>query len=139
MRTFGDVDQTDHPAPEQFKLQGLYAFDVRQPGTGGRGPVVHKKGERWEEVFTCLVDVPAGVLDDLIASTGGSQQGGITSWEKASIVRFVKGVVVPEDEARLDAILRDKARPVDLQKHLGPLAMHLAETLGGFPTTPPSS
>ncbi len=136
MRTFGSVEQPEAAAPEQFKLQGLYAFDVRdRPG----GKVVHKKGERWEEVFTCLADVPAGVLDDLIASTGGSQAGGITSWEKASIVRFVKGVVVPDDEARLEAVLRDKARPVDLQRTLGPLAMHLAETLGGFPTTPPSS
>lgn len=135
MRTFGDVEPTQAEA-EQFKLQGLYAFDVRPRGGGA---VVHKKGERWEEVFTCLVDVPAGVLDDLIASTGGSLDGTISSWEKASIVRFVKGVVVPEDEARLDAVLRDKARPVDLQKTLGPLTMYLAEVLGGFPTTPPSS
>lgn len=138
MRTFGDVTPTEKTG-EQFKLHGLYAFDIRQRGTGGEGPVVHARGDRWEEVFTCLVTPPAGVLDDLIASTGGNTAGGITSWEKASILRFLRGVVVPEDEKRLDAVLRDKAKPIDLQKHLGPLVLWLAETLGGFPTTPPSS
>lgn len=134
-RTFGSVDPSRRKkaAPETFKLQGLYQFDV----TAG-GKVAHKEDEPWEETFTCLRTAPPGVLDDLMAATAGGPDG-VLAWDRLSLIRFIKGVVVPGDEARLEALLRDKARAIDLQEDLGPLVMHLAERLGGFPTTPSSS
>lgn len=133
-RTYGSVDRNRQRNPQRkFTLQGLYEFDVRDAA----GKVVHQEGEEWQETFTCLRNPPPAVLDDLMRTTTASAKG-VTAWDKASLVAFVTGVVVPEDEARLEALLRDKARPMDLQEDFGPLVMDLAEALG-HPTAPPSS
>lgn len=133
-RTYGSVDPNRQRNPQRkFTLQGLYEFDVKDH----TGKVVHAEGEPWSETFTCLRNPPPAVLDDLMATTTASAKG-VTAWDKASLLAFVRGVVVPDDEDRLEAVLRDKARPMDLQDDFGPLVMDLAEALG-HPTEPPSS
>jgi hypothetical protein len=135
-RTFGSIDPArNRREKEQFTLQGLYEFDVKDRRTGD---VVHVEGEEWSETFTCLRNPPAGVLDDLVASVGYDDRGN-ERYDRLSIVRFLRGVVVPDDEDRLNDVLRDKARPLDLQDDVGPLFLDLCKRLGGRPTTPPSS
>lgn len=133
-RTFGSTDPSKKAPPETFKLVGLYQFDVKDRS----GKVIHHEDEPWEETFTCLRVAPPGVLDDLMSATQGGADG-VVAWDRLSMIRFCKGVVIPDDEDRLDKLLRDKARGIDLQNTMGPLMMDLAERLGGFPTAPPTS
>lgn len=56
------------------------------------------------ETFTCLAHVPIGVFADAAASGGISNVG---------LLRFVRGVLVSEDEERFDVLMRRKSAPVD--------------------------
>lgn len=135
-RTFGSIDpeaRKKRPV-EQFTLQGLYEFDVKDRA----GKVVHSEDEQWSETFTCLRNPPAGVLDEMVASVGYDRAGN-EQYNHLSIVRFLRGVVIPADEQRLVDLLNDKARSLDLQDDIGPMFLDLCERLGARPTTPPSS
>lgn len=135
-RTFGSIDPEARKkrTAEQFTLQGLYDFDV----TDRSGTVVHAEDEQWSETFTCLRNPPAGVFDDMIASVGYDRAGN-EQYNQLSIVRFLRGVVIPNDETRLVDLLNDKARSLDLQDAIGPMFLDLCERLGKRPTTPSSS
>lgn len=130
VRTFGNIDPKKKKRPE-FKLQGLYEFDVEVDGE-----VLHKEDEVWQESFTCLSKVPAKVLDKLITSMGMSQ--GQVSFENLHICGFLRACLVPADRPRWDALLDDDARIVDLDEDLSPILDLLTGGLFGRPTKPPS-
>lgn len=131
-RTFGSVDPARRKEAAQFTLQGLYEFDVKDAA----GQVVHAEGEAWQETFTCLREAPPGVLDDLMATTGQSPTGAVR-WNQLSVVRFLRGMLVPADEAKFDALMHDKARPLDFRESIFPLMDHLSNEVLGFPTMQP--
>ncbi len=131
VRTFGNIDPKKKLRPE-FKLQGLYEFDV----TGDGGEVLHHEDEVWTEKFTCLSKVPAKVLDKLVASMGMSR--GEVSFDNLHICGFLRACLVPTDRDRWDALLDDEARIVDLDEDLSPILDLLTGGLFGRPTKPPS-
>lgn len=94
-------------------------------------------GEPWAESFTCVPVAPAGVLDDMAASVVVDGQGRMT-WNQVSLLRFLRGVLLDDDAERLDRLVHDKDRVVELQT-LGEITLWLAEELVGPPTTRPSS
>jgi hypothetical protein len=123
-RTFGNSQPADgSPAPEPvtFDLSG--------------GPPL--SAEEWEETFTCLPVAPAGVLDDFVNIVSIDARGNRV-YDAPSLLNFLKGVLVDEDVDRLNALVHDKRRVVELAT-LGEVVMWLSQELLGRPTMPPSS
>lgn len=94
-------------------------------------------GETWSEDFTCLPEVPGGALDDLTASVGVDAQGRMT-FNKVSVLRFMRSVIVEEDEQKFDAMVHDKDKLVQLET-LGDMMMRVAEAIVGRPIGPRST
>lgn len=86
----------------------------------------------WAETFTTLDEPPAAVLDNLIAGISTDERGNRT-YSAPSLIRFVAGVLVPEDEERWWALVNDKDRLLDLQT-LGDIVIWLSEALTDRPT-----
>ena len=106
-------------------------------GAGPREPVTFTlsgktpTGEEWAEKFTCLEEA-SGVLDDLASSASYDAQGNRV-FHAPSLVSFVAGVLVPEDEARFRRLTKDKTHVVPLET-LGEITLWLSEELVGHPT-----
>lgn len=89
--------------------------------------------EAFTETFTCLPEPPAGLLDDYLAHA--RVVNGRRTLDQFSIRAFLRGCVVPADEARIDALFDSKARTVRLQL-LAEIVVALVETFTNRPTTP---
>lgn len=105
------------PDPHPFRLEGKRRSD----------------GERWVEDFAVLGDIPQGPVGDLASMVTITKDGGIR-YSALACTRFLRAVIVPEDEDRWDALLYDKDRPVNIDA-LGPVALWAAgHASGGRPT-----
>lgn len=93
----------------------------------------HVANKEWRERFTLLDEPPAGVLDDLVRSMSIDQRGRIKTIAQASLVQFVRGCLVPEDEDRFDALVQDKVRVVTIEQ-LADLADWISELMFNRPT-----
>lgn len=122
-RTFKTTAQVDAVGPE-FDLEGVWLYG-------------DSKGEPWTESFRCVAEPPGGVLDDLATGITADEAGNRV-YNAPSLVSFVRGVLVPEDEQRFVALAHDKARSVKLDL-IGEIVMWLAEELFERPTGPASS
>jgi hypothetical protein len=116
-RVFG-VKPADRP-PTTFDLEGTLP-----------------DGSPWQERFTTVPEAPAGVLDDLMSSVSVDADGR-QSWNRVSLMRFMRGVLVEEDVVRFDRLAHDKDRIVSLET-LGDVMVWLAEELSGRPSSRPS-
>ena len=123
-RTFGTTT-TD---PDAQAVEAV-TFDL------SGGPPLSK--EPWSETFTCVPVAPAGVLDDFVSIATVDARGN-RQWNAPSLLRFLTGVLVDEDVVRLNELVHDKARIVELNV-LGEVVLWLSQELLGRPTTPPSS
>lgn len=112
------------PAPLQFVLDGQTLPTKARP-----------ESEPWEETFTVLPDLPPGALADLSAGATVNSEGDVV-WQRLSVLRFVRSVLIPEDEGRWDVLMRDKRRPVRLDV-LGQVMFHITAEKSGRPTGPP--
>lgn len=88
--------------PLQFVLEG-----VTSPGDDDTDPAP------WEETFTVVETLPPGALADLAFSITVTNDGEI-KYNAVGVTRFLRAVIVPGDEQRWDALMRDKRRQVDL-------------------------
>lgn len=113
-RTF-TTKHTIRAEPIAFSISG----DWRK-GSGQEG--------QWTERFSCLDDAPAGMLD-LMLSGVKTDSLGRRVHSLPSLLRFLGGVVVPEDEERLGRLIDDKDRIVDIET-LGDIVMWLGEEYG---------
>lgn len=121
-RTFTSLASVNPNEPITFTIEGVRASDP---------------DAKWSETFTCVEVAPAGVLDDLISSVSTDSQGNMV-FNAVSLLRFVTGVVIEADVARIAELSRDKDRLVDITT-LGEIVKWLTPELTGRPTTPPSS
>lgn len=106
--------------------------EPREPITfelSGRGLLTK---EPWEESFTAVPVAPPGVLDD-VASSMGIDDRGNRVWHTPSLLGFMRGVIVDDDVARFEALMRDKDRAIDI-KDLGEIMLWLTEELLGRPS-----
>lgn len=100
-----------------------HRFSMKQPDTktkplqfildGDTAPDAEGKAETWEETFTVLEKLPPGALSDLTYAITVTDDGAI-EYTAVGVVRFLRAVIVPEDERRFDALIRDKRRQCDL-------------------------
>lgn len=89
-------------------------------------------GEPWEETFTLLDEIPPGAHIDLINSVSIGEDGEV-GWLMAPIVRFIRAVLVPDDEVRWDLLIRDKDRPLE-RAQMGALMFWITGEKAGRPT-----
>lgn len=83
--------------------------------------------EPWSESFTAVSVAPAGVLDDLASSMGVDDRGNRV-WHSPSLLGFMRGIIVDDDVARFESLMRDKDRAVDI-RDLGEIMLWLSEEL----------
>lgn len=120
MPTFSSDDYEPPPAVP-FKLTGR-TLTAQEP---------------WEEVFSILGAAPQGAVVDLASSV--SIKNGNIEYNAASVVRFLRAVLVPIDEQRFDALIHDKDRVVPVEQ-LGAVMLWAAGQVAERPTGPlPSS
>lgn len=110
-----------------FTIAGYYA-DVTPDGD------VVESDEEWEETFRCLPVAPGGALDDIAAAVSIDDHGRMT-FNKVSVLRFIRAVLVEADEQRFDEVVRDKRRMVELDV-LGEIMIDLSEGYTNRPTGP---
>lgn len=92
----------------------------------------------WSQVFRCLGTAPAAALDELAAAVT-VQDGDVIAFSNVSVLAFFRHVLVPDDLAEFDKLVRDKDRVVTIQT-LGDVLLWLGEQYSdGRPTTPSSS
>ena len=72
-----------------FTIRGSYRRD---------GEVVD-----WAETFTCILEAPAGVLDDMARSVTVDARGR-RQYNAPSLVRFLTGVLPEEEADRFDEL-----------------------------------
>lgn len=94
------------------------------------------EGEPWEEAFNVMAYPPQGALVDMAA--GVRIVNGEITYQAASVVRFLRDVILPSEEARWDALMRDKERAVDVEV-LGTIMLWAAAVVADRPTGPLSS
>lgn len=88
--------------------------------------------EPWVESFTAVPVAPPGVLDDVSTSMGVDDRGNRV-WHTPSLLGFMRGVIVDDDVARFEALMRDKDRAIDI-RDLGEIMLWLTEELLGRPS-----
>lgn len=126
----GKTYRTNRQARRQvptFTVAGWYV-DVTPEGE------VVESEEEWEETFRCLPVAPGGALDDIAAAVSIDDHGRMT-FNKVSVLRFIRAVLVEADEPRFDAMVRDKRRMVELDV-LGEIMIDLSEGYTNRPTGP---
>lgn len=126
----GKTYRTNRQAKRQvptFTIAGYYV-DVTDDGD------VEETDEEWSETFRCLPVAPGGALDDIAAAVSIDDQGRMT-FNKVSVLRFIRAVLVEADEQRFDAVVRDKRRMVELEV-LGEIMIDLSEGYTNRPTGP---
>lgn len=121
-RRFDMPDDDVDPDPLQFTLGGKTL------------PVPEKPSEPWEETFTVLQHVPPAALVTLSIAATVTPDGDI-AWNSVSVVRFLRNVLVPSDEARWDALMLDKLRRVDVNA-LADVMFYITGEKAGRPTGP---
>lgn len=77
------------------------------------GDTLADEPEEWEETFTVLQHVPPSALAHLAAGATITSEGDV-AWNSVAIVRFLRACIVPNDEARWDALMADKRRPCSI-------------------------
>lgn len=92
-------------------------------------------GNPWEETFTALPEAPAGILDSF-ASMVSIDEYGNQVWNRMAIMKFLVGVVIPDDEHRIQQLMTDKSKLVQLDT-LGEIVKALSEVYTGRPTGAP--
>lgn len=81
----------------------------------------------WSETFTCLPEMPIGILADL----------GDWSFPPWRCVAYIRGLLIPGDEERFDQLIHDKTRVVT-EANLAQIVARLLTEISGFPTDEPS-
>lgn len=87
-------------------------------------------GGTFEETFTCLPELPAGYITDLIVATDGS----LVLQVRAALA-FISGCLGEEDAERFTRLCYDRDTVVP-GPTLGRIATRLIERYTGFPTLP---
>lgn len=113
--------EDDGDGPYQFVLEGHRTKDRKA----------------WEETFTVLPALPPRSLS--ILSLGAVLVGDTIQWDNIAVVRFLRQVIVPDDEERWDVLMLDKDRLVNPAK-LGEIMLDITGEKSRLPTSPrPSS
>lgn len=120
----------DPEGPDTFTVDGMRW----ERGEDGRYVETDRP---WEEAFTLLPEIPPGAHLDLISGAVLDEDGGI-AWNQFPIVRFIRAVIIPEDEARWDDLIRDKTRRLQTES-LGALMFWITGEKTGRPTGRQSS
>jgi hypothetical protein len=90
--------------------------------------------EEWDEVFTCVKALPAGVLAEIGVTVGVNDRGEL-SYGRQAVVRFLRSMLVPEDRLRYDELVHDTDRVVEVED-LGPIMILLIGKLSAHPSGP---
>lgn len=126
VREFAMPDTGVDPDPLKFKLSGTTLVSKAEAAKGA-------EPERWVETFTVLEVLPPGALRDL-ALSARVDDGNIV-WDRYAVLRFMRAVIVPDDEARWDALMHDKRRPCKIDL-IGDVMFYVTETKAALPTGP---
>lgn len=120
----------DPPAEKlTFTIAGLRRTDDQAPGTD-------PKWEPFEERFTVVDYLPFAVLQDL-AATAEVVDGELT-YSKPATMRFMHRAVVPADQNRWFALVRDSGVQIKLEV-VATIMLAIVGERGGVPTGPQSS
>jgi hypothetical protein len=92
-------------------------------------------GTEWEETFSVLGQAPQGALTDL--ANGVDIKDGNIVYSASATVKFLRAIIVPLDEARFDALLADKDKPMPLEQ-LGEVMLWASRVVSHRPTGAPS-
>lgn len=112
-RSFAIPQRTD---PVTFDFSGSY----EEPNPEWPGPSTKEAPHKipktlkieWKEEFTCLPSAPPAVSEAL---RGSIVQGtdGERVYQQASILEYIEGVLIDEDQERWAALMADRKRLVD--------------------------
>lgn len=86
----------------------------------------------WEESFTLVPEIPPGAHLDLLSGAVVGEDGAI-AWNMFPMVRFIRAVIIPEDETRWDDLIRDKTRRLQVER-VGELMFWITGEKTGRPT-----
>lgn len=120
--TMPEEETEDDPKPLRFKLAGMTLPGKDVPS------------KPWSETFTVLRHLPPGALRDLALSARVNGDGDV-EWDRYATLRFMRAVIIPDDEARWDALMHDKRRPCKLDL-IGECMFYVTETKAARPTGP---
>lgn len=119
-KTFDVDDDLANTEPETFTI------------VGSRG-----NGERFEELFSTVLELPVGVIDD-VANSCSVMDDGRVAYSRHHVLRLIRTAITPDHRDRWDDLVRDTDRIVKLDK-LVPVMLWLIGALSDRPTGPLSN
>lgn len=119
VKTFGLITE-EVPADIPFAIIGNLRHpvpaveEVRDPDSGEVVTAAVEEVRSFREEFRALGDPPAKALDAFRAAVSYNDRGA-QQITRLDVITFLRDILIPEDEARFDALLDDKNRLVPLR------------------------